>query len=220
MMIDFTLLYDSLPALLSGAWVTLQIATLGCFLGLSLGILLGFMESSKKWFVRLPVTIYAAIIRGTPLIIQLSFAILILPELGITLATFWAATFAIGINSSAYISQIIRSGIASVNKGQIEAARTLGLSPFDITWYIVLPQAIAVVLPALGNELITLIKESSLASTVGIMELTKQGNAIRTKTFDVITVFFGVAVLYLLMTTTLSLAVSWLEKRMNRHANR
>jgi len=94
----------------------------------------------------------------------------------------------------------------------------LGLSRFQIMWYIILPQAFRVVLPALGNEFVTLVKDSSLASTVGVVELTKAGSIIRSQTLDVITVFTAVGFIYLAMTVTTSALISWIEKRMNRHA--
>ncbi len=216
-MIDIQLIKDSLPLLLHGALVSLEIAVLGALIGLSLGTLLGLLQTSHTKFLRWLVTLYVTIIRGTPLLIQITFAFYVLPQFGIHLPAFWVAIVAIGLNSAAYISQIIKAGIRSINKGQIEAGRVLGLSGMQITRYIILPQAFRVVIPALGNEFVTLIKESSLASVIGVVELTKEGNFIRGRTFDAITVFTIVALIYLVMTTTLSLLVNWLEQRMNRH---
>lgn len=218
-MIDFALLKYSLPLLLRGAWVSLQIAALGCAIGFSLGTLLGLIQSSTSKLGRVFVLMYVTLFRGTPMLVQIACAYFILPQLGLSLPEFWTAVIAIGLNSAAYISQIIRSGIASVPKGQIEAARVLGLPKSVITRYIVLPQAVRVVLPALGNEFITLIKDSSLASTIGVMELTKEGNIIRSQTYDAITSYLGVALIYLIMTTTLSIIMNNLEKRMNSHVN-
>lgn len=217
-MIDINLLITSMPALLKGALVSIQIAALGCGIGLTLGIIFGLILAGHAPVLRPVVVVYNTIMRGTPMLIQIYFALFLLPEIGIT-SKFWIASLAIGLNSAAYISYVIQSGIASVSKGQIEAARSLGISSTDITRYIVLPQAISVVLPSLGNEFITLIKDSSLASLIGVMELTKRGNIIKANTFDVITVFIGVALVYMLMTTTLTVAMSYLEKRMNRHVN-
>lgn len=217
MMIDIELLYQSLPRLAYGAWVSLQIAALACSLGLTLGTLLGILQAGTNKLISGLVALYVTLFRGTPMLVQIAFIYFVLPEIGISLPAFWTAIIAIGLNSSAYISQIIRSGIGSVSKGQIEAGRVLGLSNVAITRYIVLPQALRMVLPALGNEFITLIKDSSLASTIGVAELSKEGSIIRSQTFDVITTYFGVALMYLLMTTTLSLAVNALERRMNRH---
>jgi polar amino acid transport system permease protein len=218
MMIDFNLILNSIPYLLQGLKFTLAIAAIGCFIGITFGTLLAIIQTGDNRFLRGAVSLYVTLFRGTPMLIQIAFAVFVLPQLGISLPDFWAATIAIGLNSSAYLSQIIRAGISSIAKGQIEAGRVLGLTQFQITRYIVLPQAVRMVMPALGNEFITLIKDSSLASTVGVMELSKQAMMIRSRTFDAISVYFAVAIIYLLLTSTLSLFMSYLERRMNRHA--
>lgn len=217
MIIDFDLLWASLPHLMQGAWVSLEIALLGCSIGLTFGSLLGVLHSGTSMIIKGLVSLFVTLFRGTPMLVQITFMYFVLPEIGVTIPAFWTAVVAIGLNSSAYISQIVRSGIASVGNGQIEAGRVLGLSNIAIMRYIVLPQALRVVLPALGNEFITLIKDSSLASTIGVVELTKEGSIIRSQTFDVVTTYGGVALMYLVMTTALSLVVNALERRMNRH---
>lgn len=217
-MIDFQLIQESLPLLLRGAWVTLQIAALSTSIGIALGTLLGVAQTSKSKFARWLVGLYVTIIRGIPMLIQITFAFFVLPQFGISLPAFWVAVVAIGLNSAAYVSQIIRAGIRSIGRGQMEAGRVLGLSPLQITRYVILPQAFRVVIPALGNEFITLVKDSSLASVIGVTELTKVGIFIRGRTFDALTVFAAVAMIYLLITTTLSLLVNWFEKKANTHA--
>lgn len=219
-MIDFQLLIYSLPVLLYGSLVTIQIALISCSIGLSLGTLLGFGQSKGNKLTQFIISIYVTFFRGTPMLIQIVFAFFVLPQLGIRIPAFWAATYAIGLNSAAYISQIIRSGIASVSIGQIEAAQVLGLSSLQINRFIVLPQALRVVLPALGNEFITLIKDSSLASIIGVMELRNVGGFIVSRTHDALTIFFAMASIYLAMTTTLSIIIAQLEKRMKSHARR
>lgn len=216
-MIDIKLIQESLPLLLRGALVTLQIAAFGAFIGIVGGTLLGIAQTAKSRIARWLVTFYVTIIRGTPMLIQITFAFYVLPQLGISLPAFWVAVVSIGLNSAAYVSQIIRGGIKSIGKGQIEAGRVLGLTNTQITRLIILPQAFRVVTPALGNEFITLVKESSLASVIGVVELTKEGNFIRGRTFDALSVFAAVALIYLIITTTLSLLVNWFERRMNRH---
>lgn len=216
-MIDFKLIADSLPVLLQGALVTLEIALLSTIIGIALGTFLGLMQTSKSKIFRWLSTVYVTIIRGIPMLIQITFFFFVLPEVGIKLPAFWVAVIAIGLNSAAYVSQIIKTGIRSIGKGQIEAGRVLGLSNMQITRFIILPQAFRVVIPSLGNEFITLVKDSSLASVIGVVELTKEGIFIRGRTLDVFTVFFAVACIYLIITTTLSLFINWLERRMNRH---
>lgn len=218
-MIDIDLILSSLPLLLRGARVSLQIAALSALIGIGFGTLLGLLQSGKNKLLQYAVGLYVLLVRGTPMLIHITVAVYVLPQIGIKLPIFWAALLAIGFNSAAYVSQIVRSGIASVSKGQIEAAKTLGLSSFQITRYIILPQALQAVLPALGNEFITLIKDSSLASIVGVTELARQGSLIRSRTFDALSIYLAVAILYLIMTTSLSLLLYLLEKRLNRHVS-
>ncbi|EKD48976.1 MAG: hypothetical protein ACD_64C00050G0001 [uncultured bacterium] len=217
-MIDFQLLTDSIPYLLRGAAVTLQIATLSCILGILFGTLCGLGLTSKNRLVRFLLSIYTTLFRGTPMLIQIVFVTIALPTLGIGFSRFWGVVWAIALNSGAYIAHIIKSGINSVSQGQREAGKTLGLSNTQIVRYIILPQAIRVVLPALGNEFITLIKDSSLASIVGVQELTKEGEILSSRTLDALTIYLGVALGYLIITTALSLLLSLIERRMNQHA--
>jgi arginine/lysine/histidine transport system permease protein len=218
MIIDFNLINEYLPVLLKGLVVTLQIAGIGCFIGLVLGTILALMQTSKNKLLRILVTSYVVVIRGTPMLIQILCAYFLLPQIGIHIPALWTAIIAIGLNSAAYISQVIRSGISSIGKGQIEAAKVLGFSTSATIRYIILPQALRTTLPALGNEFVTLIKDSALASIISVPELTKQASYVKSKTFDAITVYFAVAILYLILTSTVSLFMAYLEKRMNTHA--
>jgi len=218
MIIDVALLTRVYPALLHGAWVSVQIAALSCSMGFVLGTILGLASCSTNKLLAGAVSLYTTVVRGIPMLIQIMFVAYVLPEIGLNVPLFWGAVLAIGFNSAAYVCHIIRSGVLSVDTGQVEAAHVLGLSRFQIMWYIILPQAFRVVLPALGNEFVTLVKDSSLASTVGVVELTKAGSIIRSQTLDVITVFTAVGFIYLAMTVTTSALISWIEKRMNRHA--
>lgn len=218
-MIDINLILENLPYLLRGAVVSLQIAAISAFIGITLGTVLGLLQASKNKLAQYFVSLYVMLIRGTPMLIHITVAVYVLPQIGIKIPTFWAAALAIGFNSAAYVSQIIRSGISAVGKGQIEAAKTLGLNTMQITRFIVLPQALQAVLPALGNEFITLVKDSSLASIVGVAELAREGSLIRSRTFDALSVYLAVAVIYLIMTTTLSLIINALERRLSRHVS-
>lgn len=206
------------PKLLKGAGLSLTIAAGSSAIGFFGGTLLGIAQSSSYRGLRIAVAIYATIIRGTPLLLQITFFYLMLSNIGINISALSTAILAIGINSSAYISQIVRSGISSVSRGQIEAARTLGVSSFDITRYIVLPQALRVVIPALGNEFITLIKESSLASAIGVMELYKSGDVIISQAFNALSVYMVTGLIYLAMTSLVSIFVLKLEHSYSQHA--
>jgi His/Glu/Gln/Arg/opine family amino acid ABC transporter permease subunit len=217
-MIDFSVITSYWPLLLAGTLVSLQIAAGSCFIGIVGATLLAFGHLYGNRLVRAAVFLYVTVVRGTPMLIQIACAVFVFPQLGISLSLFWAATFAIGFNSSAYLSQIFISGIASVSAGQVEAAHVLGFTQFQTMRYIVIPQAVRLLLPALTNEFITLIKDSSLASTVGVMELTKQGSYIKNETYDALTVYGIVALIYLCLTSLVAYGVSYIEKRMNRHA--
>ena len=216
-MINFSLVAQSLPTLARGALVTLQIALFSSLIGMIGGTILGLAQHSKNIIIRWLVTGYITLIRGTPMLIQITFAFFMLPKIGVSLPALWVAIIAIGCNSAAYISQVIKAGIASVGRGQIEAAWVLGLSRWQTTRYIILPQAFRIVIPALGNELVTLIKDSSLASIIGVTELYKEGSLIRSLTYDVITTYAAVGFIYLVLTTTLTILINHLEQRMNRH---
>lgn len=221
MIINFALIWQYLPFLLKGAVNTLYIAAFGCLLGFTGGTILALAQTSGNKILQLFVTLYVTIIRGTPMLIQIAFFYYaIMPALGLNFSPLVAAIIAIGINSSAYISQIIRSGIASVSAGQLEAGKTLGLSTGQMIYYIILPQAVRVVIPSLGNEFITLIKDSSLAYTIGVVELYKQGITMRSQTLDAMTTYVGVALMYLVMTTSLSILMNYIEKHLNKNLSK
>jgi His/Glu/Gln/Arg/opine family amino acid ABC transporter permease subunit len=216
--IDIALAYKSLPYLLQGAWISIQITVLSYCIGFVGGVVLGYLHTLRNAWIRAPISVYVTIIRGTPMLIQITFFYYVLPLLGINLSPFWAAVCAIGINSTAYISQIIKSGIIGVGYEQIEAARVLGFSSFQIGRYIVIPQAVRIAFPALVGEYITLLKDSSLASIIGVTELYKEARAIMNQTYDVITVFILVALFYLVMTLVSEFLLSFIERKLNWHA--
>ncbi|HXW86170.1 MAG TPA: amino acid ABC transporter permease [Candidatus Bathyarchaeia archaeon] len=217
-MINIDLICQNFPALLNGVVLTLHIAAISSCIGIVLGIILAFAQQVPFALVRWVVTAYITFTRGTPMFTQILFAFYVLPQFGITFAPLSVAIIAIGLNSACYVSQIVRSGIFSVSKGQKEAARVLGFSGFQIARYIVLPQAIRAVIPALGNEAITLVKDSSLASVIGVGELSRQGSVIISRTYDAITIFAAMTMLYLLITSTISYIVAVVERKMNIHA--
>jgi len=216
-MIDFSILAKSYPALLEGTLITLSIALLSSILGFVGGTIVGFLHCYSNAVIRTLVSIYVTAMRGTPMLIQISFIYLLLPQLGIQISAFFSAVLAIGFNSIAYISQIIKSGITSIDKEQIETAQVLGLSQTQTMRFIVFPQAIRVVVPSLVNEFITLIKDSSLASFIGVVELFKASSRIISYTYDPIPIYCAMAAIYLTLTTTLTFIVHYLEQRMNYH---
>lgn len=215
MIIDFLLIKSALPQLLHGTLTTITLAACSLIIGFTGGAVLALLQTGTNSFVRMLITMYVTIIRGTPMLIQIAFLYYLLPVVGIHISALFSAIIAIGFNSCAYISQIIKSGIISINKGQIEAAKTLGISRSDTIRFIILPQAIRVALPALNNESITLIKDSSLASTIGVAELYKEGLVVISQTYDALSVYCALAIIYLSITGILSYIFSYIEKKLN-----
>lgn len=214
-MIDFTLIWESIPDLLHGTLTSLQITAVAATIGLTLGTFLGLAQTLKSQWVSILIGSYVTLFRGTPMLVQILFVYYVLPQFGLDIDPFWAASLAIGLNSAAYISQIIRSGIKSIPTGQWEAALTLGISKFQTLKNIIFPQAFRVALPSLGNELTTLVKDSSLASIIGVMELSKEASIIRSRTYDAFSILLAVSVIYLILTATLSYLVKLYEKRLS-----
>jgi len=214
-MINIDLIQTALPHLMRGTIITLEITVFSLLIGFFGGTMLAIMQANGPRFLYYAVEMYVTLIRGTPMLIQIFFLnFVLLPALHIPISVFWGAVIAIGINSSAYVSQIVRSGIKSVSIGQIEAARTLGIKQGDVMRFIVLPQAIRTILPALGNESITLVKDSSLASLIGVMELYNEGRVVISQTYDSLTIFAAMAAIYLLLTCTISFILRKIEKRL------
>lgn len=217
-MIDFSLLQEFGGLFLSGVQLTLMIALVSCCVGIIIGSVTGILLSQKKGLAYWLIMGYVTIIRGTPMLIQVAAMFYMLKFAGYSITAFWSAIISIGLNSGAYMSQIVLAGIKSVPRGQREAAKVLGFTQRQTMWFIVLPQAVRTVIPAFGNELITLVKDSSLASTIGVYELTKQGEIVMSQTFDAPTVYVIVGCVYLVITTIMSLIVSRLDKKLQYHA--
>lgn len=213
-MTHFGAFKDAFPDLMHGALLSLEIALIAVLIGIVGGTLLALLLLYGNALIRALANSYVTIIRGTPMLVQMVALFFILPYAGIFIPAFWCAVLAIGLNSVAYISQTVRAGIQAVGRGQIEAAQTLGFSRGQIIKLIVLPQALQTVLPALGNECITLIKDSSLASVIGVAELSHQGSLIMSKTYDALFSYAAVAAVYLLMTSCASALLHILERKM------
>ena len=184
-MFDFQLIIDSFPLLLQGAGVTLQITALSVGLGLLLGLFVGIAEISQLAIIRIPAKIYVDFLRGTPLLVQIFMIYFALPLIiGTRIDPFVAAIAACSINSSAYIAEIFRGGIQSIDKGQMEAGRSLGLNWTQTMRFIIIPQTIKNVLPSLANEFIALLKETSVAGYVAVQDLTRGGYIIQSRTYS------------------------------------
>lgn len=211
---DFSFLSNYYMFFVNGAKFTIFLAFFTVLIGVMLGVVLALMKLSKKKILNLIATAYVEFIRGTPVLVQLYIVFYGLPHIGISLPDFVAGIIALSVNSAAYVAEIIRAGIQAVDKGQMEAARSLGMPQGMAMRHIIIPQAIKNILPALGNEFIVVIKESSIASIIGIHELMYNADTVRGNTFQPFAPLIVAAIVYFLMTFTLSKIIGTFERRM------
>ena len=215
---DMNLVVNSFPLLLIGAGVTIQITVLSPAIGFVIGLVVGVARISHLRPLRLLAEVYVEFFRGTPLLVQIFLFYFALPVItGQRIDPFIAAISACGINSGAYVAEIFRAGIQSVDEGQMEAGRSLGMTWLQTMRYIIVPQAFKRVIPPLGNEFIAMLKDSSLVSVIGFEELTRRGQLIIAKTYGSFEIWMSVAVIYLVMTLTISRFVAYLERRYRVH---
>ena len=204
---------------LEGLKFTLIIAFFSILLGLFLGILTSIIRDYHRETKKLKILskicdIYVYVIRGTPTILQLMILYYVVFKTS-TLSPIVVGTLAFGINSGAYVSEIFRAGFEGIDKGQREASKTLGLNYIKTMRYVIFPQALAKIFPALGNEVITLVKETSIAGYIGIVELIKAADIISSRTYDYFFPLVVSAIVYLLLTFILSKVMTYGEKRLN-----
>lgn len=201
------------PLLMEGVVLTIVVTLGSVFLSSILGLVWAIMAVSKSRILRGISRTFITIIRGIPIIVQLFYIYFVLPELGINLTALQAGIIGLGLAYSAYQAENFRAGIEAIDKGQIEAAHSIGMTDGLIMRRVILPQAIRIVLPPFGNTIIMLLKDSSLVSTITVAELTRQGQLIASSTFDNMTVFTLVALMYLTMAVPLTFLTRHLEKR-------
>ncbi|AIQ58967.1 amino acid ABC transporter permease [Paenibacillus borealis] len=211
----FELAYDYRNFFLSGLKYTLLLAVMGVFFGFVLGIAVSLLRMSKWRILRFIATAWVEFLRGTPMLVQLFLIHYGLPEFGISLSPIQSGAITLTINSSAYLAEIFRAGIQGVDRGQMEAARSLGMKQGMTMRYIILPQALKNVLPAIGNEFITIIKESSIVSMIGVADLLFEARTITTITYEGLSPLVVIAVMYFVLTFTLSKLLGILERRLN-----
>ncbi|AFZ69059.1 amino acid ABC transporter permease [Deinococcus peraridilitoris] len=203
-----------------GARVTLTLTIVAGAIGLAIGVLLGLMRLSRLWIARAPASFVVWIIRGTPLLVQLLFVYNALPQilkavgLDFQLNEFYSAVLALAVNVGAYNAEVIRAGVQAVPRGQNEAARSLGLGSLTTMSFVVMPQALRIVLPPLVNNLIALLKDSSLAFVIALPEVTTIASRISSETFLPIPTLTTLAVVYLALTTVLTFFTNILETRL------
>lgn len=201
-----------------GLWTTLRITVFAVLLGIAIGFLIAVIRSThdKTGKLKIPnfiCRVYLTVIRGTPVVVQLLIIYFVIFG-SVNINKMIVAVIAFGINSGAYVAEIIRSGIMSIDKGQFEAGRSLGFNYAQTMAYIVMPQAFKNVLPALGNELIVLLKETSVSGYIAMEDLTKGGDIIRSRTYDAMMPLLAVAFIYLAIVMLLEFAVGRLERRL------
>jgi len=211
------LLIDSAPFLLKGAYYTVFLSLGGMFFGLVLGFCLALMRLSTfkpwGWIAR----IYVSFIRGTPLLVQLFVIYYGLPQLGIELDPLPAALIGFSLNMAAYACEILRAAIGSIERGQWEAAASIGMTRGQTLRRAILPQAARTALPPLGNSFISLVKDTSLAATIQVPELFRQAQLITARTFEIFTMYLGAALIYWVLASALAHLQHRLEVRVNRH---
>ncbi|MFM0115054.1 amino acid ABC transporter permease [Paraburkholderia nemoris] len=211
---------DFLPILLKGAVVTVEITFCAFVLSTLLGLVLALMRvSSNRVFSNAAAT-FINVIRGLPIIVQLFYIYFVLPDLGVQLSAFQAGFIGLGVAYSAYQAENFRAGIQAIDHGQIEAAQSIGMRSPLIMRRVILPQAFRIALPPYGNTLVMMLKDSSLASTITVAEMTRAGQLIASSTFQNMTVFTLVALLYLALSLPLVYGLRRLERRLGQKGKR
>jgi len=207
------IIVEYFPLLIKGLGVTALLSLITVFFGAIIGTIISLMSLSKNKVLKLIGTTYVEVIRGVPLLLQLLIIYIVLPA---SINKFVAASIALLINSGAYVAEIIRAGIQAVDKGQMDAARSLGLSKKQAMLKVIFPQAIKNILPALGNEFITLIKETSVASIIAVVDLLQAAQFVGSRTWDLLPPLIIAAVFYLIIVLGLSKLLSIFGRRMNQ----
>lgn len=210
---ELDLFLSSFPALLNGAKTTASLAVLSIALGAIIGVIGGVCRIARSRALRWLAAVYVTIMRGVPLLVTLMFLYYGLPSIGLLLDSFTVAIIALATVNGAYVSEIVRAGIQSIDPGQMRAARSLGMSYGMAMRRIILPQAIRRVLPPITNESLTLLKNTALVSTIALSDLLRSGLEIMTWEANTFSPFAGVAVIYLVMTLPLVWLNGYLERR-------
>ena len=210
-----SVMWESIPLLLTGMKLTIIITVLGLLAGFILGTVFGLMKISRNLFFRKLGGFYVESIRGTPLMVQVMFIYFGLPlALGMRVPPMMAGVTAIGVNSGAYIAEIVRGAFQSIERGQTEAGRSIGLTHLQTLYYVVWPQAFKRMIPALGNQFIISLKDTSLLVVVGVGELTRTGQEIIAANFRAFEVWLTVAAMYFVMTMSIAKVLNVIERKL------
>jgi polar amino acid transport system permease protein len=207
--------YLSLPYLIEGIWFTVVVTALGLAGGLILGLVLAAMQLSRFWMLAALARGYTVIFRGTPLILQMVFAYDALPQIGLKLSAIGAAGLALAANEAPFIAEMLRAGVLGVDRGQVLAGQALGMTPALLMRRIIAPQAIRTMIPAFGNETVSALKNSSLASVISVQELTLRSTQLASSTFDFFSIFFASGLIYLVLTAGVSVIQLFVERALD-----
>ena len=212
---------DTLPMLMRGVWYTIYLTVGGLFFGFLLGVTAGLMKIARPWLARKVAGTYVELIRGTPMLVQAMFLYYGVPmAVGIRIPPLMAGIIVIAVNSGAYIAEIVRGAIQSINVGQTEAGRSIGLTRAQTMRYIIWPQAFKRMIPPLGNQFIISLKDTSLLMVIGVGELLRTGQEIVAVNFRAFEVYMAVAMVYLVMTMSIAKALKMLENRLINRTKR
>lgn len=215
-MINFDIIVQSLDVLLVGLGMTLQLTVISLLIALVLGLITALMKLSKKRALNAIANAYINVMRGTPLLVQVFYIYFAIPSLlGTRIDAWTAAISALSLNAGAYIAEVFRSGIQAVPHGQMEAARSLGMTHRQAMRYVILPQAFRIVIPSLLNQFIITLKDTSLVSVIGFEELARKGQLIIATTYSAFEIWTVVALFYLVVVLALTRLSEYLEKRLN-----
>jgi polar amino acid transport system permease protein len=207
---------EYLPGMLESCAVVVELTAAVIILSWICGLVAALGKTSSHTVLRWPCEFYIWFIRGTPTLIQIFIVYFGIPQLGVRLSPFTAGVVALGVSSGAYVAEIIRGGLGAIPKGQTESAIAIGMSARQCLQYIVLPQVVRIILPPITNEAVTTLKNTSLLSTITIVELTLKSEMIISYTFRPFDFYIIAAILYLAMTTSLMSTATWLEGRLAR----
>ena len=210
---QFDIFLESFPALLKGAVVTIELTLISVVLGLLIGLAGALGRISSNMAIRGFTSCYITLMRAVPLLLTLMFLYYGLPSAGIDLSAFTIAIIALSVTNGAYVTEIIRAGIESIDRGQMRAARSLGMSHSLAMRRIILPQVVRRVLPPITNEAITLLKSTALVSTIALSDLLRSGLEVMTWKANTFSPFAGVALIYLILTLPMIWLLGWLEKK-------
>ena len=217
--LDVPFMWEIAPTMLKAAWITIQISTVAVIFGIFLGFLLGYLRVTGPSWIQFAIQGFVDFIRGVPPLVHIAFIYFVMPQIGIVLNEYWTGVIALSLIAAGYEVEIFRAGIESIERGQKEAAISIGMTPWVMMINILFPQALKRMLPALTNELANVIKASSLLSVISVNELTHVGNAIIFQHFVFAEVLIQVTILYLIIVGSLMWASSYLEEKISLKSN-